>query len=82
MSTFIVDRIEGDLVVLLKQGDESIQKDVPIDVFQGMVKDGDVVEEIHIDGKTSYTILGSETARRRQRAEDLLEKIKNKNNFE
>jgi hypothetical protein len=78
MDTYTVDRIEGNVVVLLKKGNESISKNIPISQFPHDIKDGDIVMETREGEKTSYKILVDETNVQRKKANELLEKLKNK----
>ncbi|MGP4061492.1 DUF3006 domain-containing protein [Halobacillus sp. H74] len=76
---YTIDRFEGELAVILKKGNETIQKDVPLKYFTEDVSEGDIVEKTAIDGITRYIPLKEETKCRNQEAESLLEKIKKKN---
>ncbi len=76
---YTVDRFEGDLVILLMKGNESIQKDVLIHQFPKDIAEGDIVKEESFNGKTSYKILHDETVDTRKKANDLLNKLINKN---
>lgn len=78
MTKYTVDQIEGNIVVLLQKGNESIRKDVSIDLFPKEIKDGDIVKEVVKKGKIHYSILEKETEERRKKAEELLNKLKNK----
>ncbi|MFZ3578973.1 DUF3006 domain-containing protein [Virgibacillus sp. DJP39] len=76
MIKYTVDRVEGNLVVLLKKGNESVVKDVAIDCFPKEIKVGDIVEETETNGDFQYNILDSETEQRRQKADALLSRLK------
>ncbi|WP_408008447.1 DUF3006 domain-containing protein [Pseudalkalibacillus sp. A8] len=76
---YTVDRFEGDLVVLLMKGNESVQKDVPIHQFPKDIAEGDIVKEESISGKIRYKILHDETDDARKKVNDLLNNLINKN---
>lgn len=57
-----------------------MQKNVPREHFTENVSEGDIVQEITIDSTVAYRPLKQETQKRKQKAEDLLNKIKNKKN--
>lgn len=78
MEKYTVDRIEGNTVVLLKKGNESIAKDMPLSAFPAQLKEGDIVNEIATGDKISYNILVEETKMQQDKAISLLEKLKNK----
>lgn len=79
---YTVDRFEGELAVLLLRKDESIQKDVPRSQLPDQTKEGDILEVQFLDdGKiVQANILANETESAKKRADDLLQKILNKNN--
>ncbi|MBM7551682.1 DUF3006 domain-containing protein [Thalassobacillus pellis] len=77
MRKYTIDRFEGELAVLLEKGNESIQKDVPKRYFPDDISEGDLVEEQQ-DGSFRYSVLKEETFEARNKAEALLEKLKNK----
>ncbi|SDY26113.1 DUF3006 domain-containing protein [Salimicrobium album] len=79
MNKYTIDRFEGNIAVLLKKGEETVEKDVPVSSFTEEVNEGDIVEEITSGNKNTYRPLREETKSRRQEAEDLLTRIKNKN---
>ncbi|WP_261131742.1 DUF3006 domain-containing protein [Bacillus sp. Marseille-Q3570] len=78
MNRYTIDRFEGELAILLKKGDESIQKEVPLKYFPEEIAEGDIVEEQPKDGEQHYRILVDETKRARKKAEELLKKLRNK----
>ncbi|MDL4842850.1 DUF3006 domain-containing protein [Aquibacillus rhizosphaerae] len=80
MNKYIVDRIEGNIVVLLTKGNESVQKDVPIELFPEIIKEGDIVEKSFEGERLKYNIQIDETNSQRNEAKELLNKLKNKNN--
>ncbi|MFC7063791.1 DUF3006 domain-containing protein [Halobacillus seohaensis] len=76
MLKYTVDRIEGDIVVLLYRDNEGIKKDASIDLFPKNIKDGDIVEEVNEGNTISYRILKKETELQREKAKDLINKLK------
>ncbi|WP_406944503.1 DUF3006 domain-containing protein [Halobacillus sp. SY10] len=76
---YTIDRFEGELAVLLKKGDETFQKDVPLKYFTENVSEGDIVKEKNVNGSTIYQPMKNETKTRKLEAENLLDKIKRKN---
>lgn len=78
MEKYTVDRFEGDIVVLLKKGEESVQLDVPRRHFPGNIAKGDIVGKKEGEETGHYRILEEETAKAKEQAEDLLNKLKNK----
>lgn len=78
MKKYTVDRFEGDVAVLLEKGNEAVQKDVPKRHFPDNISEGDIVEETD-KGQLHYRILKEETTHARDKAKDLIEKLKKKN---
>ncbi|MCF6410100.1 DUF3006 domain-containing protein [Pseudalkalibacillus salsuginis] len=78
MNRYTIDRFEGELAILLKKGNESIQKEVPMKCFPEEITEGDIVEEYPKDGAQHYRILVDETEKARSKAEELLKKLRNK----
>ncbi|WP_409251795.1 DUF3006 domain-containing protein [Bacillus sp. SCS-153A] len=78
---YTVDRFEGPLAVLLLRNDESVQIDVEKDKLPKELKEGDIIElELADDGSIDKVIiLKAETDLARNKAEDLLQKLLNKN---
>lgn len=78
---YTVDRFEGDLAVLLLRNGETVQKDVPREQLPDDVQEGDILEvQFSADGKVlDVKVLTEETESARKKAEDLLQKILDKN---
>jgi hypothetical protein len=78
LSKYTVDRFEGELAVLLLKNNESVKKDVPKEFFPSNVQKGDIVRESYKDGRLHYEIQVEETKARRQEAQELLNRLKDK----
>lgn len=66
-----IDRVEGNLVVLLLREDESIRFEIPISLMPTGSKEGDIVDiQIEKDETT--------TEETRERVSSLIEKLKSK----
>ncbi|MGD7021792.1 DUF3006 domain-containing protein [Rossellomorea vietnamensis] len=78
---YTVDRFEGSLAVLLLRKDESIQIDIPKKELPDKIKVGDILElEQSEDGSIKNAIiLKDETLDAKRKAEDLMQKLLNKN---
>ena len=76
---YTLDRFEGDYAIFLKRSQETDQLLIHRDEISVEVKEGDIVE-IQDDG-FAYTIklLPEETADQKQRVNNLLEQLRNKN---
>ncbi|MEK3763560.1 MULTISPECIES: DUF3006 domain-containing protein [unclassified Solibacillus] len=76
---YTLDRFEGDYAIFLKRPQETDQLLIHRDEMSVEVKEGDIVE-IQDDG-FAYTIklLPEETADQKQRVNNLLEQLRNKN---
>ena len=76
---YTLDRFEGDYAIFLKRTQETDQLLIQRDEISVEVKEGDIVE-IQDDG-FAYTIklLPAETADQKQRVDNLLEQLRNKN---
>lgn len=81
MEKYTVDRFEGEFAVLLLSSDESVQKDVPKEQLPDNVQEGDIVEvSFNEDGTVKEAMIKrEETISRKEKAQSLLEKLKNKN---
>lgn len=82
MEKYTLDRFEGNQAVILLRRDESIQSDIPRDELPIEAKEGDILN-IEFDSNeniVSVKILIDDTDIARQKAEDLLKKILDKNN--
>ncbi|MGE8080439.1 DUF3006 domain-containing protein [Peribacillus loiseleuriae] len=79
---YVIDRIEGDFAVLLLKEDESIQIDVSKDQLPTTIKEGDILDLQLSAGNEiiNVRLRKEETNAAQKRAEDLLQKILNKNN--
>jgi len=80
MERYTLDRIEDGVAVLLLRSDETIQKNIQASLLPGGVKEGDILE-IKFDGDKiqKASILKSETEDAKKKAQDLLQKILDKN---
>ncbi|MFD2705211.1 DUF3006 domain-containing protein [Salibacterium lacus] len=80
LKQYTVDRLEGELAVLLPAGDENIQRKVPTKQLPEDLKEGDVVEvECNENGTLrEITINHQETENRKQKAQSIFQKLKNK----
>ncbi|MEC2074461.1 DUF3006 domain-containing protein [Alkalihalophilus marmarensis] len=82
MEKYTVDRIEdGQMAVLLKRDDEKISKDVSLDDLPKGISEGDILS-IRFDEQGNIVqakILKVEKEAALKKANDLLEKLKNKN---
>ncbi|MFC2947696.1 DUF3006 domain-containing protein [Virgibacillus sediminis] len=72
MAIFTIDRIEGNKAVLLLRDDERQEKDVPLSRLPMGVKQGDMVQKT----ENGFILLEEETKAARQKAQDLLDKLK------
>lgn len=77
---YTVDRIEGNQLVLLFRDDESAQLLLKNDEISEEVHEGDIVFlEFDTSGKLIFSeVLKEETAQARKKAQDLLNKLKNR----
>lgn len=66
-----LDRIEGEVAMLLVRGDESLRLDVPLALLPPDCKEGDVLE-------ITITRDVGETEAARERVSSLLERLKSK----
>ncbi len=66
-----IDKVEGDLAVLLLRDDESIRLEIPVSLMPPESKEGDIVDiQIEKDETT--------TQETRERVSSLIEKLKSK----
>lgn len=81
MMKYTVDRFEGDFAVLLLRENEEKQFDVKKENLPSEVKEGDILDiEYNSDGSIkNVQILKQETNQAKKRAEDLIQKLVNKN---
>ncbi|SFP72904.1 DUF3006 domain-containing protein [Salibacterium halotolerans] len=80
MKKYTVDRLEGELAILLPAGDESIKKEILTKQLPAGLKEGDVIEvECNGDGIVREAVVNyQETKYRKQKAQSTLQKLKNK----
>ncbi|WP_404356509.1 DUF3006 domain-containing protein [Cytobacillus firmus] len=77
---YTIDRFEGNLVVLLLREDESIEKVIPEEQLGSSYREGDILE-ISFDeygGVKRADYLKDETETAREKARNLLNKLKDK----
>ncbi len=81
MTRYTIDRFEGDVAVLLVREDESQQIDLPREQLPKGAKEGDILEvELSADNKVvNAKVLNKETNTARKKAENLLQKLLDKN---
>lgn len=81
MAKYTIDRFEGDLAILLLREDETVQVDVHRKQLPSDITQGDIISvDFHEDRTVKYAaILKDETSAVRKKADDLLQKILNKN---
>lgn len=80
MSKYTIDRFDDGFAVLLKVDEEETQLLVPEAELKGKAKEGDRVKvETSGSGERTFEVLKQETLTQKQKAEALLEKLKNKN---
>ncbi|MGE8081452.1 DUF3006 domain-containing protein [Peribacillus loiseleuriae] len=79
---YVIDRFEDDFAILLLKENESIQIDVSKDQLPETIKEGDILElQLSAENEIiNVRLLKEETNSAKKRAEDLLQKILNKNN--
>lgn len=75
---YIVESIENGMVKLMDFNDESIEEFINQNEIAIPIKQGYVLEVKNEKGKSVFTFLESETAKRREMAENLLKKRINK----
>ncbi len=80
MDQYTVDRIESGIAVLLLRSDESLQKEVPVFLLPSGIKEGDIIE-VNFNGDKIVVgaYFNEETENARKKAQDLLQKILDKN---
>ncbi|WEG19236.1 DUF3006 domain-containing protein (plasmid) [Alkalihalophilus pseudofirmus] len=82
MEKYTVDRIEdGRMAVLLKRNNEKISKDIPLNSLPEGISEGDILS-IRFDDQGNIIqakVLKQEKEAALKKANDLLEKLKNKN---
>lgn len=78
---YTIDRFEGELAVLLLREDETKQLDIPRNQLPLGAKEGDILFlKLNHDGTViKAEVLRGETETARNKAEDLLQKLLNKN---
>lgn len=81
MTVYTIDRFEGDVAVLLERGNETVQHDIPIAQLPPTVQQGDIVdiEFTEDDRIRKLIILNEQTLSAKQRAEELLQKLIERN---
>ena len=81
LEKYTVDRFEGEVAVLLLRKDENIVKDVKRSELPDEVKEGDILDiSFTKEGAVhEVNILKKETDLARKKAEDLLQKLLDKN---
>lgn len=81
MNQYTVDRFEGEVAVLLLRPEEEKIIEVPIKNLPSNLKEGDIIEVEFTKNHTvkSVAILKEETSSAKKRAEDLIQKLINKN---
>jgi len=81
MNQYTVDRFEGEVAVLLLRPEEEKVIEVPIKNLPSNLKEGDIIEVEFTKNHTvkSVAILKEETSSAKKRAEDLIQKLINKN---
>ncbi|MGJ9460275.1 DUF3006 domain-containing protein [Oceanobacillus sp. CF4.6] len=81
MAKYTIDRFEGNIAVLLLRANESEQIDVPRDQLPASAKEGDILDvQLNVENKViNASILEKETETAKRKAENLLQKILNKN---
>ncbi|UGB30509.1 DUF3006 domain-containing protein [Metabacillus sp. B2-18] len=78
---YTIDRFEKDLAVLLLRTDETVQVDVPRNQLPDRIEVGSILEvEFTGDGSVLFAnILEDETSTAKNNAQELLNKLANKN---
>ncbi|UHA61511.1 DUF3006 domain-containing protein [Metabacillus litoralis] len=78
---YTIDRFEKDLAVLLLRTDETVQVDVPRNQLPDRIEVGSILEvEFTGDGSVlSANVLEDETSTAKNNAQELLNKLANKN---
>ncbi|MFV2047023.1 DUF3006 domain-containing protein [Metabacillus sp. YM-086] len=78
---YTIDRFEKDLAVLLLRVDETIQVDVPRKQLPDRIEVGSILEvEFADDGSVLFAnVLEDETSTAKNNAQELLNKLANKN---
>ena len=81
MTLYTIDRFEGDVAVILERGNESVQRDIPVAQLPSIVQQGDVMDiEFTEDNVVRKAIiLNEQTLSAKQRAEELLQKLIERN---
>ena len=78
---YTIDRFEKDLAVLLLRTDETVQVDVPRNQLPDRIEVGSILEvEFTGDGSVLFAnVLEDETSTAKNNAQELLNKLANKN---
>ncbi|MGF2617720.1 DUF3006 domain-containing protein [Rossellomorea vietnamensis] len=76
---YTVDQIENGIALLLWREEEEVRKELPVSMFPFKVKEGDIIKVINSGGELKFTQLKEETEAARKKADDLLNKLINKN---
>ncbi|RJF32054.1 DUF3006 domain-containing protein [Pseudoalteromonas gelatinilytica] len=77
-SKYILDRFDDGYGVFLLDGFEDTQCLIPLDQIPSSIQEGDVVNIEEKEDGYSFHRLMEETANKKDRAEALIEKLKNK----
>lgn len=82
MSRYIIDRFEGEFAVLLERVNEEKQILVLKEQLPSTVREGDILElswQENIEKIEKVTVLQEETKSAKEKAEELLQKLLDKN---
>jgi hypothetical protein len=79
LGKYTIDQIENDQALLLWREDESVSYVKPVTIFPFGVNEGDIINVTKVENDLKFSLLKEETDKARKQAEDLLNKLINKN---
>jgi hypothetical protein len=79
LGKYTIDQIENNQALLLWREDEEVRYTKPVTVFPFKVQEGDIINVKKTGNELKFSLLEEETNEAKKKAEDLLEKIRNKN---
>jgi hypothetical protein len=79
LGKYTVDQIENDKALLLWREDESVSYVKPVTLFPFEVNEGDIINVTKDGNDLKFSLLKEETDKARKKAEELLNKLINKN---
>jgi hypothetical protein len=79
LGKYTIDQIENNQVLLLWREDESVSYVKPVTIFPFEVNEGDIINVTKDGNDLKFSLLKEETDKARKKAEELLNKLINKN---